>query len=52
MSIKLMVLYWFIPINDKFFMVFEMVGIDSFSILIFFQRMGSGDSQMLKSFKN
>jgi hypothetical protein len=48
-----MVLYWFIiPINDRFFMVFEIIGINSYLILIFFQRMGSGDSQMLKSFKN
>jgi hypothetical protein len=45
-----MVLYWFIPINDRFFMVFEIIGINSYLILIFFQRMGSGDSQMPKSF--
>jgi hypothetical protein len=47
-----MVLYWFIPINDTFFMGFEIIGINSFFILIFFHRMGSGESQMLKSLQN
>jgi hypothetical protein len=47
-----MVLYWFIPINDRFFMVVEIIGINSYLILIFFQRMGSGDCQMLNSCKN
>jgi len=29
-------------------MVFEIIGINNYLILIFFQRMGSDDSQMLK----
>jgi hypothetical protein len=45
-----MVLYWFIPINDNFYIVFEIIRINSYLILIFFQTMGSSDSQMLKSF--
>ncbi len=39
-----MVLYWFIPINDTFLMVFEIIGVNSYLILIFLQRMGSSDS--------
>ncbi len=44
--------YRFIPINDKFFMVFEIIGINNYLVLIFFQIMGCGDSQMPKLFKN